>query len=38
MIPIYKIIGRLSNQMFEFAALYAWTKDRDIPFFVQDQS
>lgn len=37
MIPIHKIIGRLSNQMFEFAALYAWTQDQGIPFFVQDE-
>lgn len=37
MIPIHKIIGRLSNQMFQFAALYTWTQDQGIPFFVQDE-
>lgn len=32
-----KIFGRLSNRMFQMAALYAWTKDNNIPFFVQDE-
>lgn len=32
-----KIFGRLSNRMFQMAAFYAWTKDNNIPFFVQDE-
>lgn len=32
-----KIFGRLSNRMFIMAAFYAWTKDNNIPFFVQSE-
>ncbi len=32
-----KIFGRLSNRMFQMAALYAYTKDNNYPFFVQDE-
>ena len=32
-----KIFGRLSNRMFIMAAHYAWTKENNIPFFVQDE-
>lgn len=37
MIPIHKITGRLSNQMFEFAALYAYCRANNIHIFVQDE-
>ncbi len=37
MIAIEKIMGRLSNKLFIMAAHYAWCKDNDIPFFVQDE-
>jgi hypothetical protein len=37
MIPIEKICGRLSNKMFEFAALYAYCRDNNYPIFVQDE-
>lgn len=32
-----KIFGRLSNRMFQMAALYAYCKDNDYPIFVQDE-
>lgn len=37
MIPIHKIIGRLSNQMFLTAAHYARCKETGEHFFVQDE-
>jgi Glycosyl transferase family 11 len=37
MVPIHRIMGRLGNQMFEAAALYAYTRDNAYPFFVQDE-
>lgn len=36
MIPITNITGRLGNQMFEFAALYSFTKDLGIDYYCQD--
>lgn len=32
-----KIFGRLSNRMFQMAALYAYCKDNNYPIFVQDE-
>jgi hypothetical protein len=37
MVPITKITGRLGNQMFEFAALYAMTRDLGVDYYVQDE-
>lgn len=37
MIPIHKLIGRLSNQMFLTAAHYARCKETEEHFFVQDE-
>lgn len=32
-----KIFGRLSNRLFQMAALYSYCKDNDYPIFVQDE-
>lgn len=37
MIPIEHITGRLGNKMFQFAALYSFTKDQGLDYFVQDE-
>lgn len=37
MVNINKITGRLGNQMFEFAALYQFTKDLGVDYYVQDE-
>jgi len=37
MVDITKITGRLGNQMFEFAALYAFTQDLGVDYYVQDE-
>jgi len=36
MVPITKISGRLGNQMFQFAFLYAHSRDRNIDYYFQD--
>lgn len=38
MIPIWKYTGRLGNQMFEFAALYAYTRDLGVDYYCQSES
>lgn len=37
MLPIHKIMGRLSNQMFILAAHFTWSAESGEPFFVQDE-
>lgn len=37
MVPITKLTGRLGNQMFEFAALYSFTRDLGVDYYVQDE-
>lgn len=36
MIPMWKINGRLGNQMFQRAFIYAWSKDLHVDSFMQD--
>jgi hypothetical protein len=37
MIDLYKITGRLGNQMFQFAALYSFTKSLGSDYYCQDE-
>lgn len=37
MIPITKLTGRLGNQMFQFAFLYAYAKEHNLDYYFQDE-